>query len=34
MEALYHFIDHAPLTRVHQHVLGMLTMESEPVDPR
>jgi protein phosphatase len=34
MEALHRFVDHAPLTRVHQCVFGVLAMESEPVDPR
>jgi protein phosphatase len=34
LEALYRFVDHAPLTRVHQCVFGVLAMESEPVDPR
>jgi len=34
LEALHRFIDHAPLTRVHQYVVGVLAMESEPVDPR
>lgn len=34
MEALHRFIEHAPLTRVHQCVFGVLAMESEPVDPR
>lgn len=34
IEALTRFIDHAPLTRVHQCVFGVLAMESEPVDPR
>lgn len=34
LEALHRFIDHAPLTRVHQCVVGVLAMESEPVDPR
>ena len=28
------FVGHAPLTRVHQCVFGVLAMESEPVDPR
>jgi protein phosphatase len=34
LEALDRFVDHAPLTRVHQCVFGVLAMESEPVDPR
>jgi protein phosphatase len=34
LEALYRFVEHAPLTRVHQCVFGVLAMESEPVDPR
>ncbi|HYI40382.1 MAG TPA: polynucleotide kinase-phosphatase [Allosphingosinicella sp.] len=34
LEALRRFIGHAPLTRVHQCVFGVLAMESEPVDPR
>lgn len=34
IEALNRFVDHAPLTRVHQCVFGVLAMESEPVDPR
>lgn len=33
-EALRHFVEHAPLTRVHQYVFGVLAMENEPVDPR
>ena len=34
LEALERFVEHAPLTRVHQCVFGVLAMESEPVDPR
>jgi len=34
LEALNRFVEHAPLTRVHQCVFGVLAMESEPVDPR
>lgn len=34
LEALKRFVEHAPLTRVHQCVFGVLAMESEPVDPR
>ncbi len=34
IEALKRFVNHAPLTRVHQCVFGVLAMESEPVDPR
>nr|WP_279338756.1 hypothetical protein [Sphingomonas sp. BGYR3] len=34
LEALHRFVEHAPLTRVHQAVFGVLAMEAEPVDPR
>jgi protein phosphatase len=34
LEALHRFVEHTPLTRVHQCVFGVLAMESEPVDPR
>ena len=34
LEALHRFVEHAPLTRVHQCVFGVLAMESEPVDSR
>jgi protein phosphatase len=34
LEALHRFVEHQPLTRVHQCVFGFLAMESEPVDPR
>jgi protein phosphatase len=34
LESLHRFVEHAPLTRVHQCVFGVLAMESEPVDPR
>lgn len=34
LEALHRFVEHAPLTRVHQCVFGVLAMETEPVDPR
>lgn len=34
LESLRRFVEHAPLTRVHQCVFGVLAMESEPVDPR
>ncbi len=34
IEALERFIAHAPLRQVHECVFGILTMESEPVDPR
>lgn len=34
IKALHRFVEHAPLTRVHQCVFGVLAMESEPVDPR
>jgi protein phosphatase len=33
-EALHRFVEHSPLTRVHQCVFGVLATESEPVDPR
>ena len=34
LEAVHRFVEHAPLTRVHQCVFGVLAMESEPVDLR
>ena len=34
LEALHRFVEHEPLSRVHQCVFGVLAMESEPVDPR
>lgn len=34
LESLHRFVEHAPLTRVHQCVFGVLAMETEPVDPR
>ncbi|WEK44905.1 MAG: polynucleotide kinase-phosphatase [Candidatus Sphingomonas colombiensis] len=34
LESLRRFVEHGPLTRVHQCVFGVLAMESEPVDPR
>lgn len=34
LEALHRFVEHAPLTRVHQAVFGVLAMETEPVDAR
>ncbi len=34
LEALHRFVDHAPLTRVHQCVFSVLALESEPVDTR
>ncbi len=34
MEALQRFVRREPLRRVHECVLGVLAMESEPVDPR
>ncbi|MBF1991738.1 polynucleotide kinase-phosphatase [Fischerella thermalis] len=34
VEALERFIDHAPLRRVHECIVGILALESEPVDPR
>jgi protein phosphatase len=33
-EALDRFVNREPLRRVHECVLGVLAMESEPVDPR
>lgn len=34
MDSLQRFVEHAPLTRVHQGAFGVLAIESEPVDPR
>ncbi len=34
LEALYRFVDHEPLHRVHECVFGVLALESEPVDAR
>jgi protein phosphatase len=34
LESLHRFVEHAPLTWVHQCVFGVLAMETEPVDPR
>ncbi|MBD2430989.1 MULTISPECIES: polynucleotide kinase-phosphatase [Fischerella] len=34
VEALERFITHAPLRRVHECIVGILALESEPVDPR
>ncbi len=34
LEALHRFVEHAPLTRVHACVFGVLAMESEAIDPR
>lgn len=34
LEALQRFVDRQPLRRVHECVLGVLALESEPVDPR
>lgn len=34
LEALHRFVEHAPLTRVHQCVFGVLAIESQPIDPR
>ena len=34
IEALERFVSQAPLRRVHECVLGVLALESEPVDPR
>jgi protein phosphatase len=34
LEALERFVAHEPLRRVHECVLGVLALESEPVDPR
>lgn len=33
-EALWHFINKAPLYKVHEAVSGILALESEPIDPR
>ena len=33
-EGLYRFVETQPLARVHECVLGVLALESEPVDPR
>ena len=33
-EALYRFVEQEPLSKVHACVLGVLALESEPVDPR
>ncbi len=34
LEALYRFVEHEPLYRVHECVFGVLALESEPVDAR
>jgi polynucleotide kinase-phosphatase len=34
LEALTAFVDHEPLWKVHQSVFAVLSLESEPVDPR
>jgi protein phosphatase len=34
IEALHRFVEHEPLYRVYECVLGVLALESEPVDPR
>ncbi|MCP6758139.1 MAG: polynucleotide kinase-phosphatase [Fischerella sp. CENA71] len=34
VEALERFVSHAPLRRVHECIVGILALESEPVDPR
>jgi protein phosphatase len=34
LEALERFVKHEPLRRVHECVLAVLALESEPVDPR
>ena len=34
VEALERFVRREPLRRVHECVFGVLTLESEPVDPR
>ncbi|MFB2772604.1 polynucleotide kinase-phosphatase [Pelatocladus sp. BLCC-F211] len=34
VEALERFVTHAPLRRVHECVVGILALESEPIDPR
>ena len=33
-EALHHFVNNAPLYKVHEAVFGVLALETEPVDPR
>jgi protein phosphatase len=33
-EALHHFVNNAPLYKVHEAVFGVLALESEPIDPR
>ncbi len=34
LEALHRFVERQPLAKVHECVLGVLALESEPVDPR
>lgn len=34
IEALQRFVDGQPLRRVHEAVIGVLALESDPVDPR
>ncbi|MEL6233015.1 MAG: polynucleotide kinase-phosphatase, partial [Pseudomonadota bacterium] len=34
LEGLHRFVDRAPLSKVHHCALGVLALESEPVDPR
>ena len=34
LEALERFVRHEPLRKVHECVVGVLALESEPVDPR
>ncbi len=34
LEGLHRFVDEMPLARIHECALGVLAMESEPVDPR
>ena len=34
LEALRRFVDKQPVRRVHECALGVLALESEPVDPR
>ena len=34
LEGLYRFVENQPLAKVHECALGVLAMESQPVDPR
>jgi len=34
LEALHRFVGNSPLREVHKYVLGVLALESEPMDPR